>query len=58
MTQYPNAPVKAVERIFKTFRGQEEIGNTDSATAGASSRGRGADRSSGRIRGRGSAGRR
>ena len=29
MTQYPNAPAEAVERIFKTFRGQEEIGNTD-----------------------------
>ena len=29
MTQYPNAPVEAVIRIFKTFRGREELGGTD-----------------------------
>tara|TARA_Y100000034_G_C6555281_1_gene240083 strand:- start:182 stop:403 length:222 start_codon:yes stop_codon:yes gene_type:complete len=28
-TQYPDAPVKAVVTIFKTFRGVEEIGGTD-----------------------------
>jgi len=28
-TQYPDAPVEAVERIFKTFRGHEELGGTD-----------------------------
>jgi hypothetical protein len=29
VTQYPNAPVKAVVTIFKTFRGVEERGGTD-----------------------------
>jgi len=29
MVQKPNAPVEAVERVYKTFRGQEERGGND-----------------------------